>query len=107
MFHEESSLRHHANRNHIDSLLSDTVIQPVAFASRESKALLEKRPGTSVKWNTMTGTPSWIEGKLSTSTIGTAAVASQSFLLENPAALGLSEEDAEELTEIDSFEWSG
>ena len=107
MFHEESSLRHHANRNRIDSLLSDTVIQPVAFASRESKALLEKRPGTSVKWNTMTGTPSWIEGKLSMSMAGNAAGVTQSFLMENPAALGLSEEDAEELTEIDSFEWSG
>jgi Zn-dependent metalloprotease len=107
MFHEESSLRHPANRNRIDALLSDKTVEPMAFASQESKALLEKRPGASVKWNTTTGTPSWIEGKLSMPMVGSAVGVSQSFLMENPTALGLSSEDAEELTEIDSFEWSG
>lgn len=39
--------------------------------------------------------------------VGSAVGVSQSFLMENPTALGLSSEDAEELTEVDSFEWSG
>lgn len=35
MFHEESSLRHPANRNRIDALLSDVTVQPMAFASQQ------------------------------------------------------------------------
>lgn len=107
MFNEESSFRHPANRNRIDALVSGVAAKPVAVAPAESKTFLEQRPGASLVVNTMTGTPAWIEGKLSKPMAGTANEASRSFLMENPGVLGLSAEDAEELTEVDAFEWGG
>ena len=107
MFYEESSLRHPANRNRVDALVSGVAAKPVAVASAESKTFLAQRPGASLEWNTLTGTPGLIEGKLSKPMAGTAAEASRSFLIENPGMLGLSAEDTEELTEVDSFEWGG
>lgn len=107
MFYEESSLRHPANRNRIDAMIAGVTTKPVAVASSESKALLEQRPGASIEWNAITGTPAWIEGKLSKPMAGTASEVSQFFLMENPSALGLSAEDAEELPEVDAFEWGG
>ncbi len=107
MFEQESNAHHPANRNRIDALISGVAAEPVAVASAESKTFLAQRPGASLEWNTTTGTPAWIQGKLSTPMAGTATEASRSFLIENPSALGLSAEDAEELTEVDSFEWGG
>ena len=107
MFDQKSSLDHPANRNRIDALVSGVATEPGAVASAESKVFLEQRSGASLEWNPITGTPSWIEGKLSIPMPGTSSGASQSFLMENSAILGLSAEDAEELTEVDSFEWAG
>ncbi|MGK7914494.1 MAG: hypothetical protein AB4038_02970 [Prochloraceae cyanobacterium] len=107
MFDQKSSSDHPANRNRIDAVVSGAAVEPVAVALAESKVFLEQRSGASLEWNPVTGTPSCIEGKLSKSMAGTADGASQSFLMENPAVLGLSAEDAEELTEVDSFEWGG
>ncbi len=107
MFDQKSSSDHPANRNRIDAVVSGAATEPVAVALAESKVFLEQQSGASLEWNPITGTPSWIEGKLSKSMAGTAAGVSQSFLTEKPAVLGLGAEDAEELSEVDSFEWGG
>lgn len=106
MFEQESSVRHPANRNRVDAFILNGAAKP-AVVSAESKAFLAQQPGTSLEWNTTTGTPAWIQGKLSAPMAGTVAEVSQFFLMENPGALGLSAEDAEELTEVDAFEWGG
>ncbi len=106
MFDEASSLRHPANRNRVDAFLSNEAAQPVAVASA-SKTFLAQRPNTSLEWNTTTGTPAAIAGKLSMPMTGTASEASQSFIRENPGVLGLNAEEVEGLTEVDSFGWAG
>ncbi|MBI4783755.1 MAG: hypothetical protein HY785_20935 [Oscillatoriophycideae cyanobacterium NC_groundwater_1537_Pr4_S-0.65um_50_18] len=107
MFYEESSLRHPANRNRVDAFISNGSPKPAAAALAESKTFLAQRPGASSIMDRITGTPAWIEGKLSQPMAGTADEASRSFLIENPGVLGLSAEDTEELTEVDAFEWGG
>ncbi|HSF74698.1 MAG TPA: M36 family metallopeptidase [Microcoleus sp.] len=107
MFYKDSSLSHPANRNRVDAFVSGVAAEPVAVASAQRKTFLAQRSGSSLVVNTMTGNPAYLEGKLSMTMTGTAADASRSFLMENPGILGLSAEDTEELTEVDSFEWGG
>ncbi|MDJ0597996.1 MAG: M36 family metallopeptidase [Crocosphaera sp.] len=107
MFEQHSSVNCSANRNNIDALVSDVATAPVSALLAESKDFLVQRSGASLEWNPTTGTPSYIEGKLSKSMPGTPSQVSQVFLAGSLAVLGLSPENDEEFSEIDSFDWGG
>jgi len=107
MFKEESSAKHPANRSQVDALVLGRASEPVALAALASTQFMADQPGSSLEWNAATGSPAWIQGRLSKSKRGTANEISRSFLLDNPAVLGVTAEDVEELKEIDSFDWGG
>jgi Zn-dependent metalloprotease len=109
---EERSIEISANRCKIDEFLglapgaAPKKISPSEFAMKASKTFSEKRPKSSLEWNDATGTPRWLIGDLSLPMPGTVSEVGLNFLLENSALMGISDA-AEDLAEVDSFDWGG